>query len=151
MRTILALLVLVSVSASAQNWHLNTEPVYFFLASPNVALDRTVSPSLAIGFQYAALEWAEGGRNLSGFQAFISRTGEIERSSEVLKLYAGRLSPGATLLKIEANSGPKAVFEVLYGYRWVNERRLTVAVLAGAFFTSDRLYPAMSIPVGWMF
>lgn len=151
MRIILTFLIIVSVSASAQDWHLNTEPVYFFLGSPNIALDRTVSPSLAIGFQYAALEWAEGGRNLSGFQAFYSRTGEIERSSEVLKLYAGRLSPGATLLKIEANTGPKAIFEVLYGFRWVHERRLTLAVLGGAFFTSDRLYPAVSVPVGWMF
>lgn len=151
MRTIAALLVFVSVSASAQDWHLNTEPVYFFLASPNIALDRTVSPSLAIGLQYAALEWANGGRNLSGIQAFYSRTGEVDRTSEILKMYVGRLSPGGTLLQIEADSGPKAVFEILYGYRWVNQGRLTVAVLAGAFFTTDRLYPAVSVPVGWMF
>lgn len=151
MRTFAAILVFVSVSASAQDWHLNTEPVYFFVASPNIAVDRTISPSLTIGLQYAALEWAKGGRNLSGIQAFYSRTGEIDRTSEVLKLYVGRLSPGGTLLKIEAGAGPKAVFEILYGYRWANEGRLTVAVLAGAFFTTDRLYPAVSIPVGWLF
>jgi hypothetical protein len=151
MRTILTLFFVVSVAASAQDWHLNAEPVYFLLASPNIALDRALDPSWAIGFQYAALDWAKDGHNLSGIQAFYSRAGRIDRSSEVLKLYAGRLSPGAALLKIEANSGPKAVYEILYGYRWVGEGRLTVAVLAGAFFTSDRFYPSVSIPVGWMF
>lgn len=150
-RWLASLLVTVACSAQAQTWHLSAEPVYFLLESPNIAMDYTIGSSAAIGLQYAALDWAAGGHNLSGVQCFYSRTARISRSSEILKLYVGRLSPNTTLLGIEAKASPVALFEVLYGYRWVSTRRFTVAVLAGTFLTSARIYPSLSVPVGCSF
>jgi hypothetical protein len=152
MRTMVFLILSVlAMPANSQTWHLNTEPLYFAVAAPNLAFDRHVSPSLAVGFQYAALDWGANGANLSGVQAFYSRTSEIGMDSEVLKLYVGRLSPGTSLLKIDATNGPKALFEVMYGYRWVTSNKFSIAVLAGTFFTTSQIYPSVSIPVGWMF
>lgn len=148
--TVLAV-ALGGTKAPGQDWHLNAEPVYFFLTSPNLALDYAFSPSLSVGFQYAAIDWADGGKNLSGFQAFYSPDGSIARSSYVLKVYAGLLSQNTTLLKIESGSEPIPLFEVLYGYRWVSDDGITVAVLGGTFFTSKTIYPAISIPVGILF
>ncbi len=148
---ILLLLILSSVPLIAQDWHLNTEPVYFFAKAPNLALDYHLSPSVALGFQYSALDWGKNGSNLSGFQMFYSRTGEITSSSEVLKVYVGLLSRQTTLLKIEAKDDPVPLFEILYGYRWVMKGNFTVAVLAGTFFTSKHIYPGVSVPVGLMF
>jgi hypothetical protein len=149
--SLIILIALTACGAHAQTWHLNTEPVYFFLKSPNIALDYTINSSVAIGAQYAAIDWAAGGRNLSGIQVFYSRTGEINASSEVLKLYVGRLSPGTTLLGIETKTSPIPLFEILYGYRWVSDGNFTIAVLAGTFFTSSKIYPGVSIPVGYIF
>jgi hypothetical protein len=145
------LLVLLTVHGEAQDWHLNTEPVYFFAKAPNLALDYTINSSLALGFQYSALDWAKNGSTLNGFQLFYSRTARIQSSSELLKLYVGRLSPRTTLLKIESGEHPLPLFEILYGYRWVSDGGWTVAVLAGTFFTSQHIYPSISIPVGYMF
>ncbi len=150
-RVITLLLILYSAPSNAQNWHLNTEPVYFFAKAPNLALDYHLSSSVALGFQYSALDWGKNGSNLSGFQMFYSRTGEIATSSEVLKVYAGLLSRQTTLLKIEAKEDPVPLFEILYGYRWVMEGNFTVAVLAGTFFTSKHIYPGISVPVGYLF
>ncbi len=150
-RVITLLLILYSTPSNAQNWHLNTEPVYFFAKAPNLALDYHLSSSVALGFQYSALDWGKNGSNLSGFQMFYSRTGEIATSSEVLKVYAGLLSRQTTLLKIEAKEDPVPLFEILYGYRWVMEGNFTVAVLAGTFFTSKHIYPGISVPVGYLF
>lgn len=150
-KLVISLLLLITVRCQSQDWHLNTEPVYFFLKSPNLALDRKVSASLALGFQYAALDWAHNGKNLSGFQLFYSPTSRISSSSEVLKLYVGLLSSNTTLLKIEAKDNPVLLCEVLYGYRWVMDGRFTVALLGGTFFTSRNIYPSVSIPVGYLF
>jgi hypothetical protein len=149
--TLVGLLFLLTVHGEAQDWHLNTEPVYFFLKAPNVALDYAINSSLAVGVQYSALDWAKNGSTLNGIQVFYSRTGQINSSSEILKLYAGRLSPRTTLLKIESGEHPLPLFEILYGYRWVSNGGWTVAVLAGTFFTSQHVYPSISIPVGYMF
>ena len=152
MKNLVAGFLLMSVfQCQAQVWHLNTEPVYFFLKSPNLALDRKISASLALGFQYAALDWARDGNNLSGFQLFYSPSSRISSSSEVLKLYVGLLSSNATLLKIEAKDNPIPLCEVLYGYRWVMNSRFTIAVLGGTFFTSKHIYPSVSVPVGYLF
>ena len=150
-RTLVALLFLYAVPSEAQDWHLNTEPVYFFAKAPNIALDYHINSSLALGFQYAALDWGKNGSNLSGFQLFYSRTSQITSSSEVLKLYVGLLSPQTTLLNMEAKEDPLPLFEVLYGYRWVMDGKWTVAVLAGTFFTTKHIYPGVSIPVGYVF
>ncbi len=150
-RSFLVLLLAGALQVQAQDWHVNTEPVYFFAKAPNIALDYHVSPSLSIGFQYAALDWADGGRNLSGIQTFYSRTGEITKNSEVLKLYVGLLSANTTLLGIETKSDPVPLYEILYGYRWVFSDNFTVAVLAGTWFTSTKIYPGVSIPVGYVF
>lgn len=147
----LALFILTSNCARSQQWHVNTEPVYFFAKAPNIALDYTVSNSIALGFQYAALDWGANGANLSGFQLFYSRTSDITSNSEVLKLYVGLLSSNTTLLKIEAKNDPLPLYEVMYGYRWVTEGRFTVSVLAGTFFTARNIYPSVSIPVGFLF
>lgn len=136
---------------NAQNWHFNVEPVYFFTKAPNVALDYNINSSVAVGFQYAALNWAENGNNLSGFQIFYSRNARLNKDSEVLKLYIGLLSANTTLLAIEAKEKPLPLYEVLYGYRWVFKEKFTVAVLAGTFFTSSKIYPSVSIPVGYLF
>ena len=146
-----AIILLLSIRAQAQDWHVNTEPVYFLAKSPNVALDVTVNSALAVGFQYAALDWARNGNNLSGLQLFYSRTAQITSSSEVLKLYVGLLSSRTTLLSIETKERPVPLFEILYGYRWVKDGKFTVAVLAGTFFTSKQVYPSISIPVGYLF
>jgi hypothetical protein len=130
---------------------LNAEPVYFFLKAPNIALDYNINSSFALGFQYSALNWANHGNNLSGFQFFYSRTGHISSSTEVLKLYVGLLSARTTLLKIEAKENPLPLYEVLYGYRWVMDGKFTVAVLGGTFFTSKNIYPSVSIPLGYLF
>ncbi len=152
MRTaIFSLLLLLTPHLQAQNWHLNTEPVYVLAKAPNLALDRNLGSSWAVGFQYSALDWAKNGSNLSGVQAFYSRTASIASDSEILKLYVGRLSPRTTLLKIEAKESPLPLFEVLYGYRWVKDGRWTIAILGGTFFTTSRIYPSVSVPIGWMF
>jgi len=147
----LSLLFLYTFQGEAQNWHVNTEPIYFFLQSPNIALDYNINPSIALGFQYAALNWANKGNNLSGFQLFFSRTSHINSNSEILKLYVGLLSPNTTLLKMEAKDRPLPLYEILYGYRWVMNSRFSVAILAGTFFTSKNMYPSISIPVGYLF
>jgi hypothetical protein len=139
------------VQCEAQNWHLNTEPVYFFINSPNIALDYNINSSLALGFQYAALNWANNGNNLSGFQLFYSRTSHINSNSEILKLYVGLLSPNTKLLKIETKDHAFPLYDILYGYRWVMDGKFTIAVLAGTFFTSTNIYPSISIPVGYLF
>jgi hypothetical protein len=145
------LLMACVAPAFAQDWHLDTEPVYFPAKAPNLALDYQISPSIALGFQYSALDWGKNGSNLSGFQMFYSRTGEIASSSEVLKVYVGLLSRETTLLKIEASDDPVPLVEILYGYRWVVKGNFTVAVLAGTFFTSKHIYPGLSFPVGLWF
>ena len=150
-RIFLSLLFLYTFRCESQDWHLNTEPVYFFLKAPNIALDYNIDSSLALGFQYAALDWAQNGSNLSGLQLFYSRTSQISSSSEVLKLYLGFLSRRTTLLGIEAKDSPLPVAEVLYGYRWVVHKKLTIAVLGGTFFTTKYLYPSVSIPIGYFF
>jgi hypothetical protein len=147
----LSLLFLFTFRGEAQNWHVNTEPIYFFLQSPNIALDYNINPSIALGFQYAALNWANHGNNLSGFQLFYSRTSHINSNSEILKLYVGLLSPNTTLLNMEAKDQPLPLYEILYGYRWVMNGKFTVAILAGTFFTSKNMYPSISIPVGYLF
>jgi len=147
----LAILLLLPVGAMAQDWHLNTEPVYFFAKAPNIALDYAVSRSLSVGFQYSALDWGKNGSNLSGVQVFYTRTAQIDQNSEILKLYAGLLSANTSLLNIEAKADPLPLFEVLYGYRWVFRGNFTVAVLAGTFFTSKHIYPGISFPVGYVF
>jgi hypothetical protein len=144
------LLLCASISRS-QDWHLNAEPVYFFAKAPNIALDYNLHSSLSLGFQYAALDWGKNGANLSGVQLFYSRTSRITGSSEILKLYVGLLSSNTTLLNIEAKNDPLPLYEILYGYRWVTDGRFTVSVLAGTFFTSKNIYPAVSIPVGILF
>jgi hypothetical protein len=149
--TFVGLVFLLTVHCEAQDWHLNTEPVYFFLKAPNIALDYGINSTLALGFQYSALDWAKNGSNLSGVQLFYSRTSHINASSEVLKIYAGLLSAHTTLLTMEAGEHPLPLFEILYGYRWVANDRWTIAVLAGTFFTSTRMYPSISIPVGYFF
>ena len=145
------LFLIISIQTSAQNWHLNIEPVYFFLKSPNVALDYKISSSLSLGFQYAPLNWGKNGNNLSGFQLFYSRKSQISSDSEILKLYVGLLSSNTTLLNIEAKEKPLPLYEILYGYRWVLTGNFTVAVLAGTFFTNKNIYPSVSIPVGYFF
>ena len=150
-RIFLSLLFLYTSRCESQDWHLNTEPVYFFLKAPNIALDYNINSSLALGLQYAALDWAQNGSNLSGLQLFYSRTSQINSSSEVLKLYLGFLSRRTTLLKMEAQDDPLPVMEVLYGYRWVIDKKLTIAVLGGTFFTTRYLYPSVSIPIGYFF
>jgi hypothetical protein len=145
------LVFLFTVHCEAQNWHLNTEPVYFLAKAPNIALDYVINSSFALGFQYSALDWAKNGNTLNGFQLFYSRKAQIHSSSEILKLYAGRLSPRTTLLKIESDEHPLPLFEILYGYRWVSDGGWTVAILAGTFFTNHYIYPSVSIPVGYMF
>jgi hypothetical protein len=150
-RIFLSLLFLYAFRCESQEWHLNTEPVYFFLKAPNIALDYNINSSLALGFQYAALDWAQNGSNLSGLQLFYSRTSQISSSSEVLKLYLGFLSRRTTLLGIEAKDNSLPVVEVLYGYRWVVDKKLTIAVLAGTFFTTKHIYPSVSIPIGYFF
>lgn len=147
----LILLFLSAAHSEAQNWHLSTEPVYFFLKAPNIALDYNISSTISLGFQYAALDWSENGNNLSGLQLFYSRKSQINSSSEILKLYVGLLSPNTVLLKMEAKEKPLPIYEILYGYRWVINGNFTVAVLAGTFFTSSNIYPSVSIPVGYIF
>jgi len=150
-RILLSLLFLYTFHCESQDWHLNTEPVYFLLKAPNIALDYSIKPSFAIGFQYAALDWANNGNYLIGFQLFYSRTSQINSSSEVLKLYAGLLSPRTKLLRMETKDNPLPLFEILYGYRWVIDKKFTVSVLGGTFFTSEYIYPSVSIPVGYLF
>jgi hypothetical protein len=147
-RGMVVLLFLCVNISSSQDWHLNTEPVYFFTKAPNIALDYNLHPSVSLGFQYAALDWGKNGANLSGVQLFYSRTSRIAGSSEILKLYVGLLSPNTTLLKIEAKNDPLPLFEILYGYRWVFDGKYTVSVLGGTFFTAKNIYPSVSIPVG---
>ena len=149
--TFLTFVLFLSTHLQAQSWHLNTEPVYFLAKAPNLALDRNLGHAWAVGFQYSALDWAKNGSNLSGVQAFYSRTSSIGSNSEILKLYVGRLSPRTTILKIETKEAPLPLFEVLYGYRWVKNGRWTIAVLGGTFFTTSRIYPSVSVPIGWMF
>lgn len=148
---LVGLLLMAAGRSEAQDWHVSTEPVYFFLKSPNVALDYKVSSSLSVGFQYAPLEWGDQGKNLSGFQFFYSRTSEIGSDSELLKLYAGLLSSRTSVLKIESGDDPLPLFEVMYGYRWVTESRFTTAILAGTFFTSRNIYPSASLAIGYLF
>ena len=150
-RLLFPILLACTLQVQAQDWHLNTEPVYFFAKAPNIALDRNISSSLSIGFQYSAIDWGTNGRNLSGFQAFYSRTGHLTQDSEILKVYVGLLSSNTTLLGIETKADPVPLFEILYGYRWSVSGRFTVAVMAGTWFTSTKIYPGISIPVGYAF
>ena len=150
-RLILTLLLAGTIQAHAQDWHLSTEPIFYVAKAPNIALDYVVTPSLSIGFQYSALDWGEDSRNLSGIQAFYSRTGEISSDGEVLKLYVGLLSRNTTLLGIETKQDPVLVYEILYGYRWRFSDHFTVTVLGGTWFTTEKIYPAISVPVGFIF
>jgi hypothetical protein len=150
-KLLFALLIASTTHAYAQNWHVSTEPLFYAAKAPNVALDYVIQPSLSIGFQYSAIEWGEGGRNLSGLQAFYSRTDRITDDAEVLKLYVGLLSANTTLLGIETRDKPKPVYEILYGYRWKISDRFTVTILAGTWFTSEKIYPAFSVPIGYIF
>lgn len=145
------LIMMLATGLRAQDWHVNTEPIYFLVGSPNIALDRSITSSVALGFQYAPLEWGSRGKNLSGFQLFIAPSGQLTESTNLLKVYAGLLSSRTTLLKIEAKEHPEPLGEILYGHRWVFQRKWTVAVLAGTFFTKSRIYPSVSVPLGYLF
>ncbi|PKP39206.1 MAG: hypothetical protein CVT98_02755 [Bacteroidetes bacterium HGW-Bacteroidetes-15] len=147
-KIILGFIFLFTINCTAQDWHVNIEPVYFFVKAPNVAIDYNINSSFDVGIQYAALNWGENGNNLSGIQLFYSRTSGIKSNTEVLKIYIGLLSPNTTMLKIEAKENPLPVYEILYGYRWVIDGKFTVGILAGTFFTSKNIYPGISIPVG---
>jgi hypothetical protein len=52
---------------------------------------------------------------------------------------------------METKDNPLPLFEILYGYRWVIDKNFTVSVLAWTFFTSEYIYPGVSIPVGYLF
>jgi len=144
-------LVLVSQPARSQNFHLSAEPLYFLLDANNAALDYKISDSWSLGFQFAQIEGGREGRNLSGFQAFYSRKALLAENTEVLKLYLGRLSPHTQVLGIYSGSHGLWMAEILYGYRWVLRRRVTLSVQGGAFFTWQKIYPSISVPVGIFF
>lgn len=144
-------LVFLSLPARSQNFHLSAEPLYYLMTANNAALDYKISDSWSLGFQFAQLEGGREGRNLSGFQAFYSRKALLAEDTEVLKLYLGRLSPQTQVLGIHSGSQGLGMAEILYGYRWVFRRRVTLSVQAGAFFTRQKIYPSISVPVGIFF
>ncbi len=151
-RSILFFTLAIGSSAHAQRFHANIEPLYFFVEASNLALDVQVIDSLSLGFQYAQLEGGRQGKNLSGFQAFYSiDQSNIHADTSLVKLYLGRLSPQTKLLGIQTAQSGEGLYELLAGYRWVWPNALTVSILGGVFFTSQKIYPSVSIPVGWLF
>jgi|GEM_PF-5374633 len=147
---LLLLIGYVPVS-QADDFHMSTEPLYFLLEASNLALDYRLGESWSAGFQYAAIDGGRSGRNLSGLQFFYSRKARVFENSEVLKIYVGRLSPNTKLLGIETSNQAIPMLEFLYGYRWVFKKNLTLSIQTGVFFTEKKIYPGLSIPVGYMF
>ena len=135
----------------AQHFHFSLEPLYYFAGAPNLAVDIKVFDSLTAGIQYSAIDGGQHGRNLSGIQVFYSPSSKIFEGSQVIKFYLGRLSPETKLLGIQSRESGEALAELLYGYRWVWPNAFTASVQAGVFFTKSKLYPSVSLPMGYFF